>query len=66
MKKTIETWMMQNAKSGDVFYSDKMDNHLTAMANYHKRTIKTERLLTVSPVWEDQSTTKVTRITFLQ
>lgn len=66
MKKTIETWMMQNAKSGDVFYSDKMDKHLTAMANYHKRTIKTERLLTVSPVWEDQSTTKVTRITFLQ
>lgn len=65
MKKTIETWMMQNAKSGDVFYSDKMDKHLTAMANYYKRTIKTERLLTISPVWEEQSVTKITRITFL-
>ena len=66
MRNTIETWMMQNAKSGDVFYSDKMDKHLTAMANYYKRAIKTERLLTVSPIWEEQSVTKITRITFLQ
>jgi hypothetical protein len=39
---TIESWMMANGKLGEVFYSEKMDRHLTAIATHHKRKIQTD------------------------
>jgi len=45
---SMESWAMANAKIGDVFYSDKKDRHLTAIATHHNRKITTERLITVT------------------
>lgn len=29
---TMESWMIANGKTGEYFYSDKMDRHLTAIS----------------------------------
>lgn len=45
---TLESWFIANGKEGQVFYSEKKDRHLTAIATYHQRKILTERLITVT------------------
>lgn len=45
---TIESWAMVNGKQGDVFYTDKHDGSITAIASYYKRKVITERLITIT------------------
>ena len=45
--KTVEAWAMINFKSGDYFYSHKPNKDLTAIANYYKRSVKTERMIAI-------------------
>ena len=47
-KDTLEVWMIKHGKKGKIFYSDKPDNHITAISSYYKRNIKTERLIAVT------------------
>jgi hypothetical protein len=44
----IESWLIANAKKGTIFYTNKKDNNMTSLASYHKRKIKTERLITIT------------------
>jgi hypothetical protein len=62
---TLESWMIANGKTGQVFYSKKIDRHLTAIATHHNRKIKTERLITISIAKETPKAEKLTKITLL-
>lgn len=62
---TIESWSMLNGKTGDHFYSEKMDRHLTAIATYYSRKIKTERLVLVSMDRETPVARSLTKVTLL-
>lgn len=62
---TIESWMMANGKLGEVFYSEKMDRHLTAIATHHKRKIQTERLVAVTTGKEDVRAIAIVRVTLM-
>lgn len=62
---TLESWMMANGKPGDVFFSEKMDRHLTAIATHHQRKIKTERLIVVTTAKSNPSASTLTKITLL-
>lgn len=59
---SLEGFMMANGKPGDIFYSDKSDRALTAIANYYNRKIVTERLIVLKPFWKDQTTSCITGI----
>ena len=60
---TLESWMMANGKVGDVFYSKKMDRHLTAIATHYGRKIKTERLITVTTAKTKLIASALTKVT---
>lgn len=62
---TIESWMIANGKAGEHFYSDKMDRHLTALSNHHKRKIVTERLITVTTGGKEPISKYITKVTLL-
>ena len=62
---TLESWMMANGKKGQVFYSEKMDRHLTAIATHHERKIKTERLIIVTTAKSAPSASSLTKVTLL-
>ncbi len=62
---TLESWMIANGKKGKVFYSEKLDRHLTAIATGHKRKIRTERLITVTSHKEKPVAGVLTRVTLL-
>lgn len=51
---TMESWMIANEKEGKVFYSDKMDRHITAIASKLKRKVVTERLITITTGGKNQ------------
>ena len=59
---TLESWMIANAKPGKVFYSEKADKDLTAIASYYKREIITERLIAVT---NEPVAFKLTKVTLL-
>jgi hypothetical protein len=44
----LEKYMIVNGKVGDTFYSNLIDRHITAIAFYYKRKIKTERVVVIS------------------
>jgi hypothetical protein len=62
---TLESWFMTNGKEGEQFYTEKADKHLTALATYYKRQIKTERLITVSTGGKEPTSKYITRVTIL-
>lgn len=64
-KQQIESWMIANGKSGDHFYSDKIDRHLTALSTYYKRKIVTERLITVTTGGKKPQCKYITKVTIL-
>jgi hypothetical protein len=62
---TLESWMISNGKSGDIFYSHKKDRHLTAIATHHKRMIRTERLIVITGNKEKPICSTLTKITLI-
>ena len=63
--RTLESWMMLNGKTDDHFYTDKDDKHLTAMANYYKRTITTERMITITTGGKQPEAKYITKVHLL-
>jgi hypothetical protein len=63
---TIESQVMSTAKPGDHFYTEKGDRHLTAIANYHKKRIKTERLIVVTTNTDNPIAWKITKVIILE
>jgi len=64
-QRTLETWMIVNGNKGDVFYSHKADQHLTAISTYYKRKITTERLALVGGSKEDPTIKTITKVTLI-
>jgi hypothetical protein len=64
-QRTVESWAIANAKPGTVFYSNKIDRHLTAIATIHKRKIQTERLTAITAWSETPRAFKITKVTIL-
>lgn len=62
---SMESWMIANGKEGQVFYSEKKDRHLTAIATHHNRRIITERLITVTTGKEIPIANNLTKVTLL-
>jgi hypothetical protein len=62
---TFESWAIANGKPGKVFYSDKKDKHLTAIATHHGRKITTERLIVVSTGKSEPYASYITKVTLL-
>lgn len=62
---TLESYFIQNAKQGESFYTQLADKNLTAMASYHGRKIKTERLIIVSTAKAEPKASRITKITIL-
>lgn len=64
---TMEGWMIANGKAGKVFYSDKQDKHLTAIASHKSRKIKTERIiaLTTATAGKTPTVKYITKVTLL-
>ncbi len=67
MKKqyTLESWIIANGKEGDIFYSEKMDRHLTAIATHHKRKIITERMVVVTTAKSAPTAKSLTKVTLI-
>lgn len=62
---TLESWMIANAKSGKHFYSDKLPNHLTAIASHHNKSITTERILAVTTDSKAPKSKYITKVVLL-
>jgi len=65
ISKSLESQIIINGKPGDYFYTDKPDRHLTAIATYYKRKIKTERLIAVTSQSENPIAYKIVKATIL-
>ena len=61
MKRTTESLLLSQAKKGTTFYTEKDDKHMTAMAIYYKREIKTQRIVAIVDK-ENPSAIKLTRV----
>lgn len=64
-QKTMESWMIANGKTGEHFYSDKMDRHLTAISAHHQRKIITERLTAIKVGGKEPKSKYITKVTLL-
>ena len=62
---TLESWMIANGKSGDHFYSDKQDKHITAISSHHQRKVLTERMITVTTGGKIPISKYITKVTLL-
>jgi hypothetical protein len=62
---TMESWMIANSKSGQHFYTDKADRHLTALSSYYKRKIVTERLIATTTGGKEPKSKYITKVTIL-
>lgn len=60
----MESWMIVNGKSGEQFFSEKPDRHLTALASYHQRKIITEKLIAIS-CGNEPKTKHIIKVTIL-
>ena len=63
--RTLEGFMMRYGKKDDTFFSEKEDRHLTAISNAYKRKIKTERVICVTPDYNDLKVKPVVKVTLL-
>jgi len=62
---TFESWMIANGNTGEHFYSDKMDRHITAISTHHKRKVKTERLIAITTGGKTVVGKYITKVTLL-
>lgn len=62
-KRTLESWMITSGKIGDSFYSEKNDNHLTAIATHCNRKIITERVVVVGGTKETPTANTLVKVT---
>lgn len=62
---TLESWMIENGKSGDIFYTDKSDRHMTAFSISRGRKLTTERLITVTKGGKEPKAKYITKVTLL-
>lgn len=59
--RTLESFMIQKGRKGQVFYSEKPDKDLTALSSVYGRKILTERFISVNiKSLKANSITKVT------
>jgi hypothetical protein len=68
-KKTTSfaSWQLSTGKAGDVFYSEKENRYITGLAIYHRRKVKTERLIAVSTIaTKPQTAIYLTKVTILE
>lgn len=67
MKKptTIESWMLVNGKKGKHFYTDKQDKHLTALATYYGRKIRTERMVVITTGGKEPKAKYITKVVLI-
>lgn len=61
--RTIESLALQTFKAGDMFYTQKQDKDITAIAGYYQKKVKTERLFVLDP--QSGETQRVVRVTLL-
>jgi hypothetical protein len=60
---TLESWAINNLASGKVFYTNKQDKDITAIASHYGVKVRTERFVILHPVTlEADRITKVTII----
>lgn len=50
-------------KKGDTIFSEKNDNHITALASYYKRKVSTERIIALSAIKQNRVIYYLTKIT---
>jgi hypothetical protein len=62
---TLESWMIANGKSGQSFYTEKKDKTITALAVFHKRKVKTERLITITTGGKIPDAQYITKVTLM-
>lgn len=62
---SLESYALKNEKSGFVFFSNKPDKSLTALAGYFDRKITTERMILISNKKNDPQASNLTKITIL-
>ncbi|MDA3780342.1 MAG: hypothetical protein PF487_09035 [Bacteroidales bacterium] len=61
---TIETFALQNFKSGQFFYTDRKDKDMTAWANHYNVKIRTERMIAIdSP--KHEKIERIVKVTIL-
>ena len=60
---TIESLALTSLPCGSIFFSQKKDKELTAIASYYNIKIKTERLININPITIE--TQKITKVTIL-
>jgi hypothetical protein len=63
--RTIESFFLKMAKSGDFMYSSMSDRNITAKANYYKKKVKTERVIIIENKLLDPVCVSYTKITIL-
>jgi len=61
--RTIESFAMVWYQPGQVFYTHKSDRDITAIANYHQRKMKTERMFAMDACHTRIET--ITKVTML-
>ena len=62
---TVESWAIQNGTPGSVFYSDKRDKDITALSAYHRRPVRTERVIMTSLSGYECNSKYITKVTLL-
>lgn len=62
---SMEGFMISKGQSGDKFYTEKPDRHITALANYYKRRVSTERVIAVTKSGEEASASLITKVTLI-
>jgi len=62
-KTSVESIALTTLPQGSVFYSQKQDKDLTAIASYYKKKVSTERLITVHPI--SAETERILKVTIL-
>jgi predicted nucleic-acid-binding protein len=63
---TFESYTLANGNINEVFYTDKQDKTITALANYYKRKVKTERLIVITTGKSNPIAKYITKVTILQ
>lgn len=63
---TYESFTLANGKANEVFYTEKPDKTITALSNYYKRKVKTERLVVITTGKTDVFARYITKVTILQ
>lgn len=61
----FESWAIAKSKPGTIFYSEKKDKDITAIASYHNKKIQTERVIAVTTAKIIPKSWYITKVTVL-